>query len=178
MHNILTAFICWMSHPVNRNTIFKQTYRETEPRHTVSARNRITALLGKNSSTPNNLKRTYKTQTRVSETCCPTKTSISDNGTWRVMQNTEIPEQLFKLVQKQSRAFSVVGTSTSNELPLTDIWDDGMWRVMQNTEIRCACHSRAICLLSASFLRHFSLAIAGLAPLSRFLEGALYEYLE
>ena len=34
-------------------------------------------------------------------------------------------------------------------------------------------------LLSASFLRHFSLAVAGLkAPLSRFLEGALYKYPE
>src|SRR6218665_1395692 len=44
---------------------------------------------------------------------------------------------------------------------------------------RCTCslQPRTMCLPSASFLRHFSLAVAGLrAPLSRFLEGALYKY--
>ena len=39
--------------------------------------------------------------------------------------------------------------------------------------------SELTCLLSASYLRHFSLTVAGLiAPLSRFLEGALYKYPE
>jgi len=41
------------------------------------------------------------------------------------------------------------------------------------------CCPGTTCLLSASFLRHLSLAVAGLsAPLSRFLEGALYKYPE
>jgi len=49
-----------------------------------------------------------------------------------------------------------------------------------NNLLRCACCPGTICLLSASFLiTHFSLAVAGLrAPLSRFLEGALYKYPE
>ena len=48
-----------------------------------------------------------------------------------------------------------------------------------NSLLCCACYLRTMCLLSASFLRHFSLAVAGLrAPLSRFLEGALYKYPE
>ena len=45
--------------------------------------------------------------------------------------------------------------------------------------LHCACCPGTTCFLSASFLRHFSLAIAGLrAPLSRFLEGALHKYPE
>ena len=47
-----------------------------------------------------------------------------------------------------------------------------------NSLLRCACCPGTMCVLSASF-RHFSLAVAGLrAPLSRFIEGALYKYLE
>jgi len=39
--------------------------------------------------------------------------------------------------------------------------------------------SSSTCLLSASFLRDFSLAVGGLrAPLSGFLEGVLYKYME
>src|SRR6218665_653631 len=63
---------------------------------------------------------------------------------------------------KQRRAFSVIGPYTWNELPLT-------LRLLPQNK----------CLLSASFLRHFSLTVAGLrAPLSRFLEGALYKFPE
>src|SRR6218665_2717764 len=41
-----------------------------------------------------------------------------------------------------------------------------------NSLLHSACYLRATCLLSASFLRHFSMTVAGLrAPLSRFLEG-------
>src|SRR6218665_1002892 len=48
-----------------------------------------------------------------------------------------------------------------------------------NSPLHSACYLRTTCLLSASFLRHFSLTVAGLrAPLSRFLEGALYKYPE
>jgi len=48
-----------------------------------------------------------------------------------------------------------------------------------NSLLCCACGAGIMCLLSTNFLRHFSLVIAGLrAPLSRFLEGALYKYLE
>src|SRR6218665_3245185 len=48
-----------------------------------------------------------------------------------------------------------------------------------NSLLHCAWCSGTTRLLSASFLRHFSLAVAGLrAHLSRFLEGALYKYLE
>src|SRR6218665_88434 len=43
--------------------------------------------------------------------------------------------------------------------------------------LHSACYLRTTCLPSASFLRHFSLTVAGLrAPLSRFLEGPLYKY--
>ena len=46
-----------------------------------------------------------------------------------------------------------------------------------NSLLHSACYLRTTCILSASFLRHFSLTVAGLrAPLSRFLEGALYKY--
>src|SRR6218665_1585748 len=45
--------------------------------------------------------------------------------------------------------------------------------------LHSACYLRTTCPLSASFLRHFSLTVAGLrAPLSRFLEGVLYKYPE
>src|SRR6218665_3229586 len=48
-----------------------------------------------------------------------------------------------------------------------------------NSLLHSACYLTTTCLLSASFLRHFSLTVAGLrAPLSRFLEGALYKYPE
>src|SRR6218665_963505 len=48
-----------------------------------------------------------------------------------------------------------------------------------NSLLHSACYLRTMCLLSASFLRHFSLTVAGLrAPLSRFLEGVLYKYPE
>ena len=48
-----------------------------------------------------------------------------------------------------------------------------------NSLLHSACYLRTACPLSASFLRHFSLTVAGLrAPLSRFLEGALYKYPE
>src|SRR6218665_1912954 len=48
-----------------------------------------------------------------------------------------------------------------------------------NSLLHSACYLRTICLLAASFLRNFSLAVAGLrAPLSRFLEEALYKYPE
>src|SRR6218665_1027144 len=48
-----------------------------------------------------------------------------------------------------------------------------------NSLLHSACYLRTTRLLSASFLRHFSLTVAGLrAPLSRFLEGALYKYPE
>ena len=48
-----------------------------------------------------------------------------------------------------------------------------------NSLLHSACYLRTTCLLSASFLRHFSLTVAGLrAPLSRFLEGVLYKYPE
>src|SRR6218665_1621725 len=44
-----------------------------------------------------------------------------------------------------------------------------------NSLLHSACYLRTACLPSASFLRHFSLAVARLrAPLSRFLEGSLY----
>src|SRR6218665_1261520 len=50
-----------------------------------------------------------------------------------------------------------------------------------NSLLHSACYLRTTCLLSASVLRYFSLTVslhvAGLrAPLSRFLEGALYKY--
>src|SRR6218665_3178603 len=48
-----------------------------------------------------------------------------------------------------------------------------------NSLLCCACCPGTMCLPSASFLTHFSLDVAGLrAPLSRFLEGALYKYPE
>src|SRR6218665_2648406 len=48
-----------------------------------------------------------------------------------------------------------------------------------NFLLHCACCLGTMCLLFASYLRHFSLAVAGLiAPLSRFFEGALYRYPE
>src|SRR6218665_260672 len=50
--------------------------------------------------------------------------------------------------------------------------------MLSNSLLHSACYLRTICLLSASFLRHFSFTVAGLrAPLSRFLEGALYIYI-
>src|SRR6218665_2635118 len=62
---------------------------------------------------------------------------------------------------KQRRVFSVIGPS-------------GMISLLHS-----ACYLRTTCLLSASFLRHFSLTVAGLrTPLNRFLEGALYKYPE
>src|SRR6218665_1828691 len=48
-----------------------------------------------------------------------------------------------------------------------------------NSLLHSACYLRTTCLLSASFLRHLFLTVAGLrAPLSRFLEGVLYKYPE
>ena len=48
-----------------------------------------------------------------------------------------------------------------------------------NSLLDSACYLKTTCLPSASFLRHFSLTVAGLrAPLNRFLEGALYKYPE
>ena len=62
---------------------------------------------------------------------------------------------------KQRRAFSASGPSTWHELPPT-------LHLLPGTT----------CLLSASFFKT-SLAVAGLvAPLSRFLKGALYKYPE
>ena len=51
--------------------------------------------------------------------------------------------------------------------------------LLMNYLLHSACYLRTTCFLSASFLRHFSLTVAELrAPLSRFLEGALYKYPE
>src|SRR6218665_107869 len=48
--------------------------------------------------------------------------------------------------------------------------------IAPNSLLPSACGPGTMCLLSASFLRHFSLAVAGLrALLSRFLERALYK---
>src|SRR6218665_2217078 len=50
----------------------------------------------------------------------------------------------------------------------------GRETMLLDTLLHSTCYLRTTCLLSASFLRHFSLTVAGLrAPLSRFLEGAL-----
>jgi len=55
------------------------------------------------------------------------------------------------------------------------LWSDWVKRQAHNLAILC----KTTCLLSASYLRHFSLTVAGLrALLSRFLEGALYKYPE
>src|SRR6218665_377993 len=90
---------------------------------------------------------------------------VSDLASRRALCSSARGELLVPRVRsalKQRRAFSVIGPLTWNELPLK-------LRLLPGT----------MCLLSASFVGHFSLTVAGLrAPLNRFLEGALYEYPE
>ena len=63
---------------------------------------------------------------------------------------------------KLHRAFSVIGPSTWNELPLIQ-------RLLPRNNVSSFCKP----------LKTFSLTVAGLrAPLSRFLEGTLYKYPE
>src|SRR6218665_2333359 len=91
---------------------------------------------------------------------------VSDLASRRPLRSSARGELLVPQARsalKQRRAFSVICPSTWNELPL----------------IHSTCYLRTTCLLYARFLRHFSLTVAGLrAPLSRFLEGALYKYPE
>src|SRR6218665_2557205 len=74
--------------------------------------------------------------------------SVSDLASRRALRSSARGELLVpraRYALKQRRAFFVIGRSTWNELPLTLCLLLG-----------------TMCLLSASFLRHFSLAVAGL----------------
>ena len=78
----------------------------------------------------------------------------------RYLAHSELLVPRARSALKQRRAFSVIG---------------------MNSLLRCACCHGTMFLPSASFLRHFSLAVSELrAPLSlsRFLEQALYKYPE
>jgi len=83
---------------------------------------------------------------------------VSDLALRRALRSSARGELLVPRARsafKRRRTFSVIGSSTWNELPLT-------LRLLPGTT----------CLLSASFLKHFSLAVAGLrAPLVGFFRG-------
>jgi len=89
--------------------------------------------------------------------------SVSDLASRRALRSSARGELLIPRASpslKLRRAFSVIGPSTWNELNLA-------LRLLPRNNVSFFCKL---------LLRHFSLAVAGLrAPLSRFLEGAIYK---